>query len=69
MALESHLLCSRIYVLKLYHRSNRVWQDWSMSRIEHAWSVQTANIGHLSISPSTSPTSDTFTAIQQWWYN
>lgn len=37
--------------LQLYHRENG-YQKWNMNQIEHAWSVQTANIEDLQISPS-----------------
>lgn len=54
--------------LQLYNWSQRKYVVWDMSRIEHAWSVETANIPNLQISPSSAPTSDSFSAIQQVWY-
>lgn len=54
--------------LKLYDWAAKKDRAWDISKVEHAWHVETANVQALTISPASAPNKDTFSCVQQVQY-
>lgn len=54
--------------LQLYDWAAEQYTPWGSSNVEHAWHVETGNVQELSITPTSTSTTDTFSCMQQVQY-